>query len=57
MATPPFSTTCPDLKLADSVTDHHTTVYVASCTSSTDSINSDNDIRRPNGLGLLAMSN
>ena len=49
----------PDLKLANSVTDHHTTVYVASCTSSTDSIDSDDDIRRPSGLGqaVSAMSN
>ena len=55
--TPPFGPTCPDLNLANSVTDHHTTIYVASCTSSMDSIDSDNDIRRPNGLGLSAMSN
>jgi hypothetical protein len=49
----------PGLNLANSVTDHHTTVYVASYASSTDSIDSDNDIRRPSGLGqaVSAMSN
>ena len=49
----------PDLKLANSVTDHHTTVYVASCASSTDSFDSEDDIRRPSGLGqaVSAMSN
>ena len=49
----------PDLKLANSATDHHTTVYVSSYASSTDSIDSEDDIRRPSGLGqaVSAMSN
>ena len=52
----------PDLKLANSVTsDHHhiTTVYVASYASSSESIDSVDDIRRPSGLGqaVPTMSN
>ena len=49
----------PDVKLANSVADHHTTVYAASCASSTDSTESEDDIRRPSGLGqaVVVMSN
>ena len=50
----------PELNLANSVTDHHiTTVYVASYASSSDSIESVDDIRRPSGLGqaVPTMSN
>ena len=49
----------PDLKLANSVIDHNTTVYAASYASSMDSTDSEDDIRRPSGLGqaVTVMSN